>query len=237
MQKRKRIVAVAAAAVVAATGTGGALAEGRPGGGGPGPRHGAGHKAGFGMLQTAAAYLGLTPRALAAELRSRKSLAQVAEARGKSVQGLVDAILADAKARLDRAVAAGKIPAARAAEVLASLKARVTALVTRSAPARPAGPAKRERGGVLGAAAGYLGLTPQALFAELRAGKSLAQVAEAHGKSADGLKQAIVASVKARLDRAVTAGKLTAAQEQAFLARLADRLDELVNRTLPARKK
>jgi hypothetical protein len=189
------------------------------------------------MLQAAAAYLELTPQALAGQLRSGNSLAQVAEARGKSVQGLVDAIVAAAKTRLDAAVSAGKISSAKAAQMLASLKARVTAMVTRTAPTRPAGPAKGAPAGpgVFEAAAGYLDLAPRALFAQLRTGKSLAQVAQAQGKSVDGLKQAILAAVKARLDKAVAAGKIGAAQEQAFLAKFAARLDELVNKTRPTK--
>jgi hypothetical protein len=237
MQKRKQVIAVAAAAAVATTCVGGALAQSRFGGGNPGAKHGVGHRPVLGMLEAAATYLGVTPQALREQLRSGKSLAQVAEAWGKSVQGLEDAILAGVKDRLDAAVAAGKVSAEKAAQLLASLKARVAALVTRTGPARAAGPDKgRPAGrGLFGAAAAYLGLAPQALFTQLRAGKSLAQVAQAHGKSVDGLKQAILSAVKARLDTAVAAGRISAAREQAFLARLADRLDALVNRTRPTK--
>jgi hypothetical protein len=108
------------------------------------------------------------------------------------------------------------------------------------------GPGKRDagvkralnhRGGVrlFRAAADYLGLSPQALRDELRAGKSLAQVATAQGKSVDGLEQTILSAVKARLDQAVAAGRLSATREQAFLDRLSSRLDTLVNRTLPVK--
>ncbi len=43
-----------------------------------------------------------------------------------------------------------------------------------------------------GAAARYLGLSPQALRSQLEAGKSLAEIAAAQGKSIDGLKNAIL---------------------------------------------
>jgi hypothetical protein len=43
----------------------------------------------------------------------------------------------------------------------------------------------------------------------------------------------ILAEAKARLDRAVTAGKVTAAQEKALLDKLAAHIDDLVNRTGP----
>jgi hypothetical protein len=44
---------------------------------------------------------------------------------------------------------------------------------------------------LMDAAAGYLGMTPDALRRELGQGKTLAQVAEAHGKSAAGLEAAL----------------------------------------------
>ncbi len=69
---------------------------------------------------------------------------------------------------------------------------------------------------MLGAAA-YLGLTQAQLFKELSSGKSLAQIAKADGKSTAGLKAAMVASIKSKLDRAVASKMLTNAQEQRIL--------------------
>jgi hypothetical protein len=87
------------------------------------------------------------------------------------------------------------------------------------------------RGPRLGAAVtAYLGITPAQLRIELRAGKSLAQIAVAHGKTAAGLKAAILAKVKARLDQAVSSKRLTAAQEQMVLDRLSAHLDQLLDR-------
>ena len=89
--------------------------------------------------------------------------------------------------------------------------------------------------GPLMAAATYLGVTPVQLFDDLRAGKSLAQVAGEKGKTTGGLEQAMLASVQARLDRAVSAGRITKAQEQQLLSRVQKRLSRAVNRTGPAR--
>lgn len=58
----------------------------------------------------------------------------------------------------------------------------------------------------------YLGLDRQALQAELRAGKSLADVAVAQGKTREGLIAAITAPASARLAERVTAGTVTAEQ-------------------------
>jgi hypothetical protein len=79
----------------------------------------------------------------------------------------------------------------------------------------------------------YLGLTTDALKTQLRAGKSLAAIATAQGKTADGLKAAITDAATKRLDAAVTAGKLTKDQETKILAGLASHIDDLVNATPP----
>ena len=50
------------------------------------------------------------------------------------------------------------------------------------------------------AAADYVGLSRAELLLRLREGKSLAQIAEAEGKSVDGLKQALKDALTARLD-------------------------------------
>jgi hypothetical protein len=70
------------------------------------------------------------------------------------------------------------------------------------------------------AVATYLGITEAQLRSALASGKSLAQIAKAHGKTTDGLVAAIVAAAKSRLDKAVAAKHLTAAQEKAILGRL-----------------
>jgi hypothetical protein len=83
----------------------------------------------------------------------------------------------------------------------------------------------------LDAAARYLGLTDQQLRAQLRAGKSPADIARARGKSVSGLEAALTAGVRSRLDAAVKAGRITQAQEQRILSRL----DQLVARLVQHR--
>lgn len=96
-------------------------------------------------------------------------------------------------------------------------------------PGGPAGPGGLGPGSRIGAAASYLGLTEQQLFKQLAAGKSLAELAQARGKSLGGLQAAMLAAIHARLDKAVSAKLLTAAQEQQLLARLPARLDAEIN--------
>src|SRR3954447_6775915 len=80
----------------------------------------------------------------------------------------------------------------------------------------------------------YLGLTSAQLRTQLQAGKTLAAIATAQGKTVSGLEDAIVADAKTHLDADVTAGKLTAAQEATFLADLKSHVDDMVNGVAPA---
>jgi len=106
---------------------------GRPHRGGIGPGFGLGHHHG---LDAAASYLGLTQEQVRTEVESGKTLAQVAEARGKSVDGLVDALVADFEEKLDAAVKAGRLPQAEADEMVKDVRERVTARVNGQRPER-----------------------------------------------------------------------------------------------------
>ena len=183
-----------------------------------------------GLLPAAAAYLGVTPVALRTELRSGKSLAQIATAKGKSVDGLKTALVAAIKTKVDAAKAAGKLDAARADRLLQRAPQLIERLVNAKPHAR-AMRAKGARGGLLKAAATYLGVTNAQLVTDLRAGKSLAQVATAKSKSVDGLKQALLAALKQKVDAAVAAGRLDTARAQKLLERAPAHIERLVNRS------
>jgi polyhydroxyalkanoate synthesis regulator phasin len=100
-----------------------------------GPGRGFGHHAGpFGGLDAAASYLGLTDAQLRTQLESGKALADVAKAQGKTVDGLVQALVDAAKKRIDAAVTAGRLTQSQADSILADLKSRVTGFVNGSAP-------------------------------------------------------------------------------------------------------
>jgi hypothetical protein len=101
-------------------------------------------------------------------------------------------------------------------------------LVPRGVP-RGVFPGRAGAGAKITAAAKYLGLSEQQLLSQLRSGKSLAQIAKARGKTTAGLKQAITAAFKARLDKAVAAKRITAAQENKLLSALSSRLNALIN--------
>jgi hypothetical protein len=96
---------------------------------GRGPGHG---HFGFGhehFLSTAAGYLGLTEAQLRTQLSSGKTLAQIAKDRDKSVDGLVDKLVAAKKERIEAAVKDGRLTRAEANEIEADLKQQVTDFV------------------------------------------------------------------------------------------------------------
>jgi hypothetical protein len=95
---------------------------------GPGP-HLFGEK-----LSAAADYLGLSEAQLRSRLKTGQSLADVAKAQGKSVDGLKQAILDSAKEKLDQLVADGELTRSEANEMLDRLKAHVDDLVNGTFP-------------------------------------------------------------------------------------------------------
>ena len=150
-------------------------------------------------------------------------------------QAFKDAITA----RIDAAVKAGKLTpeqGAKLKERLANangLGLRLRGRLAMKHPALVRG--IRARAHRLGPVTKYLGLTPQELRSELRAGKSLAQIATAHGKTVDGVVDAVVAPAKARLDRAVANGHLTRQRADELLGRLTDAVEKAVQRVHEAK--
>jgi hypothetical protein len=211
---RKAFATIAAAALL----VGGASA----GTAGAGKGHGQGS-----LLRAAAQYIGVSRADLVREGRGGQTLAQIASAHGKTAAGLKAAMLAAVKVKLDAAVSAGKVSAQQSRARLVRAERLIERMVNGKAGASKQRAAKSR---LLNVAARYIGLSPKALRTELKAGKSLAQVAAAHGKTAAGLKEALLKPVKARLARAVASGRITAASADAKLARLSSRLDALINR-------
>jgi predicted DNA-binding protein (UPF0251 family) len=103
---------------------------------GGGPHGGPGfhrHMGGPG-LEAAATYLGVTQAQLQSALESGKTLADVAKANGKTVDGLVAAMVADAKSHLADEVAAGRITKAQQTQILSDLEQHITDMVNGQMP-------------------------------------------------------------------------------------------------------
>ena len=174
-------------------------------------------------------------------------LARVAGHLGISTQKLEDATKAAAIDQVNADLEAGKITKAQADE----MKARIN---DGGLPLFFGGPHRFgdfghrggpggfgpggfgfHRGGHFSAAADYLGLTVPQLLQKLSAGKSLADIAKAQGKSVDGLEEAMIADAKTHLDQAVKDGLLTQEQATMMLNELKSHIDQIVNGTFPGR--
>ena len=216
----RRVKMVAAFAAVALLLAGGAIAAVSA----TGRRSGHGARAGLRNggqrdVRTASEYLGVPASQLQGELRAGKSLAQIAQAtHGHSVSGLSSALLASKRARLSK--------------IAAALPQRVQAEV-----ARAGGPGRAGRGlaGRRASVAGYIGISPQELRAELESRKTLTEIARAHGRSEAGLVAALVTARRHALERAVSAGRITQQREAALLPMLEARMRKLVNASLAPR--
>jgi hypothetical protein len=109
-------------------------------GGGPkgGPGHhggrGMGTRGGFGGPLAVAQFLGMQPQELGQALASGKSLAQVAQEKGKSRDELKSYLTTQQKTRLDQAVQAGRLTQQQADQRLAELSSRLDQLIDRTGP-------------------------------------------------------------------------------------------------------
>ena len=177
-------------------------------------------------------------------------LDSVAEHLGISPQELEDATKAAALDQVDQALEDGRITEEQAEELRSRIESGDFSrlfgpgflgpgpfeLRGDGGPGDAPGPGEHHFfpfGGKLSGAAEYLGLTEDELREQLLAGKSLAEIAEAAGKSVDGLKQAILDVAKAALDEAVAGELLTQEQADSIYERLQGWIDDLVNGTFP----
>src|SRR4051794_27537181 len=135
-------------------------------------------------------------------------LQDAAKRLGVTQAALTDALKGAAVDQVDAAVAAGRLTSAQGDAIKAAIKAGRfpfggPGIGFGHGPGPGPGGGALHPFGIFDAAAAYLGLTDAQLQAQVRSGKTFAQIATAAGKSVDGLESAIVASVKKQLDAAV----------------------------------
>jgi transposase-like protein len=85
------------------------------------------------------------------------------------------------------------------------------------------------RRAVLAVSSKSIGISRQALAGDLRSGQSLADIAAAHGTTAQSVVTALVKAADTRIDNAVTHHKLTTAQATKIKTKLSPFVVKLVN--------
>jgi len=189
---------------------------------------------------TLATALGMTPEELREALQSGKTIAQIAEEQGKSLDDVKDAMIAGFEKHLDEHVADGTLTREQADLRLEGFTSRLDQIVQKAGPLR-GGPGGRDGHGRHGRGARFMGeslakaldMTVDELKTELMSGKTIAQIAEAQKVDIDDVKKALVADAKTHLAEEVASGKHTQAEADAKLAEFESRLDDMVNKVRP----
>lgn len=196
-------------------------------------RHHSRHALRKAVLGVAATTIGIDTKDLAKELRGGKTIAEVAQAHDVDPQKVIDALVAAGNKKLDERVAAGTLDADRAAK----LKEKLPSFADRIVNHTPTGHANgRHRRGAtrragLKIAAETIGIDSQQLVSEIRAGKTVADVARAHDVDPQQVIDALVAAATKRIDDAVANGNLDASRAAELKDQLVERITKLVNET------
>jgi hypothetical protein len=230
----------------------------RPGPGGPGGP--GGPRPGFGGgfdLNLAASTIGITPQELRQALVGGQSLTQVAQAHTKDPNAVATALKNAAHTQIDQAVSSGRLTADQGNTRKTNVDARIDQLMTQARPqAGQGGPGGRAPGGPpapaatggpgrpgfpfgfaivqqgLNTAAKAIGITPQELRQQLP-NKTLTQVAQANSVDPNKVAQALKDDANARIDQAVTNGRLTSDQANTQKTNIDARIDQLMTMVVP----
>lgn len=203
-----------AAAAATPTASATQTATTKPAGPGPGARRPDGRfMRGPGFLSPLATYLGINATDLQTALRNGQTLAQVAQAHGKTASDVKTFLTNQLKTNLDKAVAAGKMTSQQETNILNNASSRFDKMINNSfknqGPRGPFGPGFRRgpgfgpgpMGSYVSTTAKTLGMTNAQVQTELRSGKTLAQIAQEHGKTASDLETAIINSLKPQIEQ------------------------------------
>ena len=227
MKKRIRYVAagIGAAAIIGGAGTGVVLAQSR-GGGQP----------------TAAAGIQLDNSPATDSI-----IQELAKNLGITERQLRDALKKTGLTLLDKAVADGKITTAQADALRGRINDGTAPLfgfgriegLGKGGEHGPGGPeiigGLRGLAGIgdLTAAADFLGISVDQLTQELTSGKTPTDIAAAHGKTRDQLKQFLTDAFNTRVQAGVDSGKVTSAMATAMKDAFAKNIDKLLDTALP----
>lgn len=165
--------------------------------------------------------------------REQAIIDDAAERLDVTPQKLSDALSAARDAQLDKAVKDGELTQKQADAIKARRKRSGNVLGGvgprgHDGAGRHRGP--RARRALAGDLAKALGISETKLREQLRAGKSVADIAKAQGKSLSGVKSAVRSAAKTRADKAVKDGDITQARADRMLEHFDEAFDHLGKR-------
>jgi hypothetical protein len=165
------------------------------------------------LVRATATVTGLKPADIFTALKSGKSLAQIAQEKGKTADDVVKTARATLQSRLSQAVSSGKLTQAQADQALARFDASATKLVNSTNLGQQSGRGfdyRAQLGGraaLIAATAKVTGMQPKDIAQELKSGKSLAQIAQEKGKTADDILAQLRATGEQRLNNLLDRAK------------------------------
>jgi transposase-like protein len=143
------------------------------------------------LIGVTAEVTGLKAKDVTQALNSGQSLAQIAQAHGKTADDIIKAARTKLQDRLKQAVTNGHLTQTRADAALAQFEQSAPKVVADASLGQQIRRANGKRRSFVNplvkATADVTGLQPQEVQQQLRAGQSLAQIAQAHGKTRDDI--------------------------------------------------
>ncbi|MCA1292171.1 hypothetical protein LBW89_03955 [Paenibacillus sp. alder61] len=180
-----------------------------------------------------ASLLGMTEEELRTAQREGKTLATLAGEQSIVVQSVIDLVSEQLTANLDAKLAEGRLTQDEYSMEKAEVSTKAAELVNR-VPGGKGGFGGRggthlDKEGI----ASLLGVTADELKTGLRAGKSLATLADENGVSQQSVVDLVTSELTAALDKRLADGKITQTEYDSRKAGLADQALEIVNGTQP----
>ena len=194
---------------------------------------GRGPMGGGAKSEALAKVLKLTAAELQTQLKSGKSLADIAKTQNVAISAVTAVLIADFKTHLDAEVASGKHTQAEATAKLTEFTARVTDMVNGVRPTGGQMGGKKSGGAKSEVLAKVLKLTAAELQTQLKSGKSLADIAKTQNVAISAVTAVLIADFKTHLDAEVASGKHTQAEATAKLTEFTARVTDMVNGVRP----
>jgi len=166
--------------------------------------------------------LGMDEDALFKALEEGKTIAQLAEEKGVDAQSIVDEIMAEESKLLNELVSSGEITQAEADEWLGEMTDGSSFFLNESL-------ADWEGPNWEAISAQALGMDEDALFTELDAGKSIAELAQERGVDVQTIADALIAADTEYINKLVADGQITQAEADEWLAELAEEVNGFLN--------
>lgn len=171
------------------------------------------------LIRATADVTGLTPQEVVEQLSAGKTLTQIASDNGQSEADVIAAARNRVDERIEQAIANGRLTRQQADRLLQAFDANAASVMNDPRLGKKIEWARRAPVAVslVKVTADVTGLTPQQVVEQLRAGKTIAQIAAENGKTADDIMAEMRKRGQERLNQAL------------------ERAEEMIDQPLPTR--